>query len=125
MTVLIDSWAWIEYWKGSKSGKIAATYIDGDEEVFVSTINLTETYVWVARNYDEEIARHKIEAIEKRAYIVPVEKGIALEAARLKLKHKLGIADAVVLATANHIKGNVVTGDPDFKNIDKVTFIGE
>ncbi len=125
MTVLIDSWAWIEYWKGGKFAKNAAKYIDGDEEAFVSTINLTEIYTWVARTYGEETAKIKLETVEKRTYIIPVEKSIAVEAARLKLKHKLGIADAVVLATANHVKGNVVTGDPDLKSIDKVSFIGE
>lgn len=125
MTVLIDSWAWIEYWKGSKYAKNAAKYIESDEEAFVSTINLTEIYSWFARSYNEDIAKERIEIVEKRTYIIPLEKKIAVDAAQLKLKHKLGIADAIVLATARHINGKVITGDPDFKGISGVTLINE
>jgi predicted nucleic acid-binding protein len=125
MTVLIDSWAWIEYWKGGRYANNAAKYIESDEEAFVSTINLTEIYSWFARSYGEKAARERIELVGKRTYIMPLETNIALDAAILKLKHKLGIADAVVLATARHVKGTVITGDPDFKGIDGVTLINE
>lgn len=125
MTVLIDSWVWIEYWKGGKYAENAATYIDGDEEAYVSAVNLIEIYSWFARSYGENVAKSRIETVEKRTYVIPLEKRIAMEAARLKIKHKLGMADAIVLATANHVKGNVVSGDPDFKGIDGVTLINE
>ena len=32
MTVLIDSWAWVEYWKGGKDAPKAAEQIEGTEE---------------------------------------------------------------------------------------------
>lgn len=125
MTVLIDSWTWIEYWRGSKYARSAAKYIEGDEEAFVSTINLVEIYSWFARAYDDDTARKRLETVEKRSYVIPLEKDIAIDAAKLKLRHKLGIADAVVLATAYHTKGTVITGDPDFKGINGVTLINE
>lgn len=125
MTVLIDSWAWIEYWKGSKHASGAARYIESDEEAYVSTVNLIEIYSWFARSYGENVAKGRIETVEKRTYIVPLEKDISIEAARLKLKYKLGIADSVVLATARHINGKVITGDPDFNNIEDVVLINE
>jgi hypothetical protein len=50
LTVLIDSWAWIEYWKGGKLAEEAASYIDGDEEAVVSAINLAEVFLRVARS---------------------------------------------------------------------------
>lgn len=125
MTVLIDSWAWIEYWKGSKYGQNASKYIDSEEEVFVSAINITEIYSWFSRNYDQDIAKGRIEIIEKRCFIVPLEKELAISAAKLKLKYKLGIADSIVLATGGQINGKVVTGDPDFENIEGVVFIGD
>ncbi|HVC58014.1 MAG TPA: type II toxin-antitoxin system VapC family toxin [Candidatus Acidoferrales bacterium] len=125
MTVLIDSWAWIEYWKGGKHASSAATHIEGDEEAVVASINLTELYLWVSRYYDEATAKKYTEAVERRCYVIPLDKEIALSAAKLKLRHKMGIADSVVLATARHANGKVVTGDPDFKDIDGVIFIGQ
>ena len=123
MTVLIDSWVWIEYWKGGKYAGNAAKYIEGEERAFVSTINLLETYSWVARSYGEDIAKNKMETIEKRTFIIPLEKTISIEAAKLKLKHKLGVADAIVLATAKHVNGILITGDPDFEGIERVVLI--
>ena len=121
---MIDSWAWIEYWKGGKYSRAAASYIDGDEEAFVSAINLIEIYSWFARYYAENVAKSRVETVEKRCFIMPLEKSAAIEAAKLKLKHKLGIADSVILATAKGLNAKLVTGDPDFKNIDGVTFLG-
>ncbi len=51
MTVLIDSWTWIEYWKGGKLAKVAAAYIEGDEESVVSTVNISEVYFWIASSH--------------------------------------------------------------------------
>ena len=121
---MIDSWTWIEYWKGGKYSRAAANYIDGDEEAFVSTINLIEIYSWVARYYNESVAKNKLETVERRCFIMPVEKSTSIEAAKLKLKYKLGIADSVILATAKNLNAKLVTGDPDFKNIEGVIFIG-
>lgn len=125
MTVLIDSWTWIEYWKGGKYARDAMKYIESDEDAFVSTINLIETYSWFAKYYDENAAKSRMDVIERRCYVIPVEKDIALDAARLKLKHKLGIADSVILATAKQVNGKLVTGDPDFRDMEGIIFIGK
>ena len=125
MTVLIDSWVWIEYWKGGKYARNSAKYIESDEKAFVSAINITEIYTWVARYYGEDTAKRKMESVEKRTYIMPLEKGTAIDAAKLKLKYKLGIADSIVLATASHVKGKLISGDPDFNGIDDVVLINE
>lgn len=123
MTVLIDSWAWIEYWKGGKLAEDAALYIDGEEESIVSTINLAEVYLWVARSYDDSMAEEKVATMEKRCHVVPVERDVAVEAARIKRKEKLGLADSLVLATARQAGGRVVTGDSDLKGFKDVVFL--
>jgi len=123
MTVLIDSWTWIEYWKGGKLAKTAAAYIDGDEESVVSTINLSEVYFWVARYYDEATAAEKLKTVEKRCSVVAVDKEIAITAAKIKIESKLGLADGLIMATARRVGGKVVTGDPDMKGLKDVIFL--
>jgi predicted nucleic acid-binding protein len=122
MTVLIDSWTWI--WKGGRHVREAQKYIEGDEDAHVSTINLLEVYSWVAKYYDENVAIGRIDTMGRRCYVVPVEKVLSLDAAKLKIKYKLGIADSIILATSRHVNGKLVTGDPDFKNMEGVIFIG-
>jgi predicted nucleic acid-binding protein len=124
LTVLIDSWAWIEYWKGGKLAGEAASYIDGDEESVVSAINLAEVHLAIARSYDEATAGKKVATMEKRCHVVPVDRNIAIEAAKIKKKEKLGLADSLILATAHQVGGRVVTGDPDLKSLRDVVFLG-
>lgn len=123
MTVLIDSWAWIEYWKGGRFAKEAAAYIEGDEESMVSAINLAEVHIWIARFYDDVTADAKVSTIERRCHVVAVDRDIAIEAAKIKRKEKLGLADSLILATARKIGGKVVTGDPDMKGVKEMVFL--
>ena len=123
MTVLIDSWTWIEYWKGGKLADEAASYIDGEEESVVSTINLAEVYLWVAKSYDDATAEEKVATIEKRCHVIPVERDVAVEAAKIKKKEKPGLADSLILATARQVGGRVVTGDSDMRNLRDVVFL--
>lgn len=123
MTVLLDSWTWIEYWKGGESASEAAKYIEGDEESIVSAINITEIYFWVARYYDKEKADEKIGTIQKRCHVVGVGKEVAIGAANIRLTNKLALADSLILATAREAGGKVVTGDPDMKGLEDVIFI--
>ena len=123
MTVLIDSWTWIECWKGGQYSKKAASYLDGDEEAVVSTINIAEIYFWIMKYYDEGVAEKKVAIIEKRCAVMPVDRDIALESAKIKKMHKLALADSIVLATARSVEGSVVTGDSDFRGIDDVILL--
>ena len=120
---MIDSWAWIEYWKGGELGKAAALFIDGEEESVVSTINLAEVYLWVARSYDETTAREKLATVEKRCHVIPVERETALQAAKIKRSERLGLADSLILATARQAGAKVVTGDSDMKGFGDVIFL--
>lgn len=113
----------IEYWKGGKLAKAAAAYIEGDEESVVSTVNISEVYFWAARYYDEATAVGKLRTVEKRCSVVAVDKEIAMGAAKIKIECKLGLADSLIMATARHVYGKVVTGDLDMKGFKDVIFL--
>ncbi|HEC87986.1 MAG TPA: type II toxin-antitoxin system VapC family toxin, partial [Thermoplasmata archaeon] len=69
LTVLIDSWAWIEYFRGSKSGEKVRKYIEGREKAIISAINIAEVYRWILSFYDEKIAEKKIEVMKERCFV--------------------------------------------------------
>ncbi|MBO3804316.1 MAG: type II toxin-antitoxin system VapC family toxin [Candidatus Brockarchaeota archaeon] len=125
MIVLIDSWAWVEYWKGSKYSEVASKYIEGEDQAIVSAINLAEVYHWILRSYDERIAERKRATIEKRCFVIPVDRTIAIEAAKIKRGQGLALADSLILATARISGAKVVTGDEDFRQLPETIFIGE
>ncbi len=124
MTVLIDSWSWIEYWRGGPSSGKAAEFIEGSEMALASTVNMTETFFWVLSHYGEKKAEEKRETLKKRCFLIPVDEEIAIEAARLKRNLKTSLADSLILATAKSRGAKIVTGDPDFKQIPDTIFIG-
>jgi len=120
---LIDSWAWIEYWKGGELAKEAARYIEGDEESIVSAINIAEIHSWVSRYYGQGKADEKIRTVERRCHVIAVEKEIAIAAAKIRILDKLALADSLIVATARSAGGKVVSGDSDMKRLDDVIFL--
>jgi toxin FitB len=123
MTVLIDSRGWIGYWKGGKSAKKVSEYIEGSEESIVSAINVAEIYFWVARYYNDEIAKTKLRTVEKRSYVIPVQKELAVEAGKIRIESKLALADSLIVANARRERATIVTGDPDMKSLENVIFV--
>ncbi len=121
---MIDSWTWIEYFRGSEAGERAREFIDGDEEAVVSTINLAEVYRWIIRFYPVEVAEEKVRAMKHRCTVIEVTERIAIESAKLKHRLKLGLEDAIILATAREMGAKLLTGDPDFKGMEGVVFLG-
>lgn len=65
-----------------------------------------------------------IDKILRYSFVAPFTVEIALAAARLKKQKKFGMADAIVLATAQANNAKVLTGDDDFKKEENVIYIG-
>lgn len=122
---MIDSWSWIEYWRGGPQAEKASEYIEGSHPAIVSTINLAEVYFWVLRHYDEKTAEEKKETLAKRCFLIPPDEGIAVSAAKAKRTLKLSLADSIILATAQARDAKVVTGDKDFKALPDTLYIGD
>ena len=124
MTVLIDSWAWIEYYRGSTLGENVRPVIEGNEEAYVSTISIAEVYRWFLSSYGPREAELERRTIKERCLLAPVDEGIAVEAAKVRHGAKLSLGDSIVLATARKYAAKVVTGDRELKGIKDVLFIG-
>lgn len=124
LTVLIDSWAWIEYIKGSNHGEIVKEIMKKEKEVVTTTINLAEVYRKLLADMPKE-SQILCQEIMKIAIIIPLDTDIALHAARIKHEQKMGLADAIVLATAQKEHAKIVTGDSDFKGKESVIYLGK
>lgn len=123
MTVLIDTCAWIEYLQGSKKGIIIDEYLKGEEEILISTINLTEIYNYFLRTKPKKV-NAIMEFIFEKSFPISVDTEIALQAGKHKTEKKMGIADAIVMATAEKENAKILTGDNDFKGLPNVIFLG-
>jgi predicted nucleic acid-binding protein len=123
LTVLVDSWAWIEFFQGSNAGAKVADYLDEDQDLIISAVNLAEVYRWILRYYDENTAEEKKEAMMERCSLIDVDEEIAVDAARIRHRLKWGLGDSIVYATARLENARVLTGDSDFMGLDDVIFL--
>lgn len=122
--ILVDSYGWIEYFgDGPLAGKYAS-YIEDvrEENTIIPAIVVYEVYKKIRRDRGEEKA---LEAYAQllRAKVIPVDASLALEAADLSLELGLGMADALVYATAKREGAKLVTSDEHFKGFENVEFI--
>ena len=129
---IIDSSAWIEYFRASKYGEAAKEYIE-NADCITPTIVVSE----ISRKLQKEIELgdetvegrlKRLEFISATSQIVELDFELADIAGKpdLEMKKKAkgwGLADSIVLCTAGSIKGKVVTGDEHFKDLDEVIFI--
>lgn len=121
---MVDSWAWVEYFKGTSSGKKAASYIEGEEKVIVSAINVAEVRLFLLRHKPAEAEKH-ISFLLNTSFPITISTEIALHAAKIKHEKKLGLADAIVMVTAMMHNAKIITGDDDFKGEEGVIYIGD
>ncbi len=120
--ILVDSSGWIEYLAARPKADEFAPYIQGNEPLVTSTIQVYEIYKVIRRDVGEECAIESIAALHSTK-IVPLDESLALEAADASLEHGLAMADAIILATARRRHAEIVTGDADFEGLPGVTLI--
>lgn len=125
MTVLLDSWCWIEYFDGTKAGKKVSEYIKGEDTIFISVINLAEVYKHYLSTHTEKEADDFIYFMLQRCFIIPVEPETALNAAKLDYKKKWGLGDSLIYATAKSHNLKLVSGDPHFKKEKDLVYLGK
>jgi len=118
---LLDSFAWIEYFRGSRRGAIVRDYVEGDEPLYTPSVCLTEIKSRYLR--DKKDPSTRIELIVERSIVVVLDRETALLAADVKQKHKLHTIDAIIYATAQHKGLTLVTGDQHFRGIPNVEMI--
>lgn len=93
----------------------------GKHRLLLSVINWGEIYYSILRRTSSQVAEEKASQIaEMPIEIVPVADDLALarQAAIFKANHKIAYADAFAAALAKTERAELVTGDPEFKQLE-------
>jgi len=86
----------------------------------MTTVNLGEVWYSVARRKSEEVAdRELARLLELGVRVADVDWALTRRAARLKTKYRLAYADCFAAALAQQLRCKVVTGDPEFRQLEK------
>jgi predicted nucleic acid-binding protein len=117
--MLLDSFAWMEYFMGTHKGEKVRRFVDDNSQLYTSPIVIAEIYSKSLRT--DGNAKERTDFIMKRCAIVAIDEKIAIEAAKIHAENKVkapdfGLADAIILASAKSRNMKVLTGDHHFKN---------
>ena len=94
--------------------------LGGRAEGYLSVINWGEIYYITMREQGEKVAAGVVDLIGTYPLkVIDADQTLTLEAARLKGRHKIAYADCFAAALAKHHKATVITGDPEFKQLEK------
>jgi predicted nucleic acid-binding protein len=123
--IVLDSFAWIEYFDGTSAGEKVRNFLDSERVVTPAIVvaELSEKYKRLNRDFGS-----KYDFVRTRTSIVPLEEGLARAAGEINYERKKmvkgwGMADSMILATARRSRSMIVTGDPHFKDLAEETIM--
>ena len=116
-----DSWAWVEYFRGSRAGTAVKGLLEGAEVLFTPAVCLAEIKAKYLR--DGHDPTNRLRFIKSRTSIIDVDATMAEHAADLKNLHGLHMVDALVLASAQARDSDLVTGDNHFRGIPRIMML--
>lgn len=93
--------------------------VENDKSLLMTSVNFGEVYYIVLRECGQEKA-YEIEKIIRTLpiNIIDVDLHLAKEAARIKATKKMSYADCFAAALAKMHKGELITGDKEFKGLE-------
>jgi len=124
---VLDTFAWVEYFRGTEKGKTVRDCI-GEGDCATPTMVLAELSDVYERGKNKYWERDLAFIISKTT-IINLDQNIAIQAGKVKSiireKHstKFGLADAIILTTAQELKAKVVTGDQHFEKLSDIVLL--
>ena len=121
---VLDSYAMIAYFEDEPGADRVAfvlkQLIRGKAKGFMSVVNWGEVYYNTMREQGISEAEKVIVQLDKfPIQIIDVNKELAYEAAKLKGEFRIAYADCFAVALSVKLDAAIVTGDPDFKKLQK------
>ncbi len=125
MKILIDSNGWIEFMGDGKNAVKFEQYTKSarKETHITPGIVIYEVYKRLHTLFGEEKAVEAIAYLIGYTEIIPLDEILAAAAGDISLQLKLAMADAIIKATAEMYGANIITSDPDLKDVGNVVFI--
>ncbi len=122
---VLDSWALMAFLQDEPAAgeveKLLLKAAEDKHKLLLCVVNWGEIYYSIARAEGEAVAEQKAADLATLAIeLVPVSDDLQLvrEAAKLKASKKMAYADCFAAALARLRNVEVVTGDPEFKEVE-------
>jgi ribonuclease VapC len=126
---LLDSFALLAYLnKEANFERVKQILVNAQNSgdfVLMNEVNIGETYYILFRKRGTQQAEYFLDTILPGLPIAPVSNNFesVIEAARIKAQFPLSYSDCFAVANALSEKAIIMTGDPEFKNVEHMVDI--
>jgi predicted nucleic acid-binding protein len=121
---VVDTSAWLEWLSDSPLGRRVGLELPRAESWIVPTIVQYELARCLARAVSEDAAEDTI-AFSTRCVVMPLDTGVALQAAEIARDRGLSMADAIIYATAIDNDADLLTCDAHFAKLPHVVYFAK
>ena len=118
---VVDSSGWIECFVGGPNAGFFAPPLEDPDGLLVPSITIFEVYRYVLRERGREEALVVVGWM-RESRVIPVDGGLAVQAAEAAARHRLPMADSIVYATAVIHGATLWTQDTDFDGLPGVEY---
>ena len=118
---VVDSSAWLSYFAGDENATHFAIPIENLNKLLVPSITITEVFKNIVRQRGEGVALQAIAHMEQ-GQVIPLDSGLAIDAATFGVQYKLPLADSIIFATAQKYSAKLWTQDNDFEGLQGVEY---
>jgi ribonuclease VapC len=96
----------------------------GELHLWMSIVNLGEVLYIIERERSLEDAQRALAIIDELPIeVTDADRSLTFAAAHIKARHALSYADAFAVALAERVGGAVVTGDPEFRQVESLVAV--
>lgn len=121
---VVDSSAWLEYFTDGPQASLFAKPIGATDQLIVPTLSLYEVFKRILQQRGDDDALQAV-AIMEQGRVVDLDRATALAAAEISVRHRLPMADSVMLATARRHSATLWTQDADFDGLENVRYFSK
>jgi len=123
--IIIDTSAWIEYFRGSDIGRKVMEYLTKEEISTPSIVLIELSCKSIKEGWD--FPEH-LKFIKSKSSIIGVNEKIIIKCGEnyvkiRKKKPKFGIIDSIILTTATEINAKILTKDSDFRDMNEAVLL--
>ncbi len=122
---LLDTSAWVEYFKGSETGKKVKAYLES-QPCFTCALTLAEIARWFVENNHQ--VTFAIEQIKQNSVVIMFEEEVLVSAGKnypplRKISKAISMIDVIIFMTA-YVHGlTLVSTDSDFRGLRGVEML--
>ncbi len=121
---VIDSFAWMEFFKGTeRGGKVKKIMEDDSIGKYTTTANYYEIHYRLTQEKGPGLRDEALAFIKANTRLLDITEEIASTAGEIRVNEGLSAVDAFTLAAARNLKSKVLTGDQDFSKIKETEMI--